>query len=141
VLCVKSALGYALARSEITTPPGAASSLQPRRKVGSLTDHRPLPCLFLAHDFADDDQPRCNAHACGERFTSCGLERRDCGCELHGRSDSAFGLVLVRLGPTKICKHTVPEELGDVPLKTRDLTGHGILIFSDEFTEVLGVKP
>jgi len=47
----------------------------------------------------------------------------------------------VRLGPTEIGKHTVPEELGDVSLKTRDLTGHGILIFPDEFTEVLGVEP
>jgi hypothetical protein len=54
-------------------------------------------------------------------------------CDLEARPDRPFGFVLVRLGPTEIGKHTVPEELGDVSLKTRDLTGHGILIFPDEF--------
>ena len=44
----------------------------------------------------------------------------------------------MRLGPTEIGKHTVPEELGDVSLKTRDLTGHGILKIADRDWERAG---
>ena len=121
--------------------PGFRQSLQARREVGGLADHRLLLRRALADQIADDDKPGGNADADGEPLRSTGLQARHRRFYLQPRPHRPLGVVLMRPRIAEIGQHPVAHEFGDKAVIARDDAGNGVLIGADLLAQFLGVEP
>ncbi len=114
-------------------------ALQPGRQIGRLADHRLLLRRPLADQLADHDQARRDADPTGERRLASAEppDRRD---NRQPGPNSALGLVLMRHRPAEIGQHAVAHELRDMAFETQDLTGHGVLVASQNIAHLLRVE-
>ncbi len=121
--------------------PGFRQSLQARREVGGLADHRLLLRRALADQIADDDKPGGDADADGEPLRSTGLQARHRRCYFQPRPHRPLGVVLMRPRIAEIGQHPVAHEFGDKAVIARDDAGNGVLIGADLLAQFLGVEP
>ena len=121
--------------------PGFRKSLQARREVGGLADHRLLLRRAHADQIADDDKPGGNADADGEPLRSTGLQARHRRFYLQPRPHRPLGVVLMRPRIAEIGQHPVAHEFGDKAVIARDDAGNGVLIGADLLAQFLGVEP
>jgi hypothetical protein len=121
--------------------PGFRKSLQARREVGGLADHRLLLRRALADQIADDDKPGRNANADGEPLRSTGLQTRHRRCYFQPGAHRPLGVVLMRPRIAEIGQHPVAHEFGDKTVVARDDAGNSVLIGADLFAQFLGVEP
>src|SRR5215831_7673153 len=121
--------------------PGFRHSLQARRQVGGLTDHRLLLRQALADQVADDDKPGGDADAHGELLRSTSLQARHRRCYFEPGPHRALGVVLMRPRVAEISQHPVAHVFGDKPVIARDDASNGVLIGADLLAQFLGVEP
>ncbi len=121
--------------------PGFRKSLQARREVGGLADHRLLLRRAFADQIADDDKPGRDADADGERLRSTGLQARHRRCYFQPGPHRPLGVVLMRPRIAEISEHPITHEFGDKAVIARDDAGTGVLIGADLLAQFLGVEP
>ena len=91
-------------------------------------------------DLADEDRTGHNAHAHGKSLRPR-LELRDRRNDSKRGANGALGIVLRCNRITKISKRTISEILRHMTVKSPHRLGHAGMIGSDDFAEVLGIKP
>jgi hypothetical protein len=121
--------------------PGFRQSLQARREIGGLADHRLLLRRALADQIAYDDKPGGDADADGEPLRSTGLQPRDGGGYFQPAPHRPLGIVLMRPRIAEIGQHPVAHVFGDKAVIARDDAGTGVLIGADLLAQFLGVEP
>ena len=121
--------------------PGLRESLQARREVGGLADHRLLLRRALADQIADHDKSGGDADADGEPLRSTCLQARHRRCCFQPGPHRPLGVVLMRPRIAEIGQHPVAHEFGDKAVIARDDAGNGVLIGADLLAQFLGVEP
>jgi hypothetical protein len=121
--------------------PRFRQSLQARREVGGLADHRLLLRRALADQIADHDKPGGNADADGELLRSTRLQARHRRFYFQPRPHRPLGVVLMRPRVAEIGQHPVAHEFGDKAVIARDDAGNGVLIGAERLAQFLGVEP
>ena len=137
----EEAADQALGGFSVDHAAGLCQTLQPRRQVRRLADHRLFQRRTLANEIADHDHAGRDAGARRQCSASVGGQSADCIGQLEGGSDRALGVVLVRSRPAEIREHPVADVLGDVALVTGDHAGARILISADHSPHVFGIEP
>src|SRR5262249_52525320 len=120
--------------------PGLRKSLQSRREVGGLADHRRLLRRALADQIADDDKPGGNADVDGELLRSTSLQARHRRYYIQPGAHRPLGVVLMRPRIAEVDQHPVAHVFGDKAVIARDDAGTGILIGAELLAQFLGVE-
>jgi hypothetical protein len=121
--------------------PGFRQSLQARRQVGGLADHRLLLRRALVDQIANHDKPGRDADADGEPLCSTGLQAHHRRCYFQPRPHCPLGIVLMRPRIAEIGQHAVAHEFGDKAVIVSDDGGDRVLIGADLLAQFLGVEP
>ena len=53
----------------------------------------------------------------------------------------AFGIVLMRTRPPKICEHAIAHQFGDMPANPGDLAGNGVLVAAQYVAHRFRIQP
>ena len=114
--------------------------MQPRREVRRFTNDTALLRLARTDEIADYNQTRRdpNAHMQG-RTCRCDKFRRRLDDSKPG-SNGAFGVVLMRLGITKIGEHAVAHILRDEPAVALDQSRAAAMIRANHTTQVFRIE-
>ena len=119
---------------------GLRQSLQASGEVRRFADGAALRVCIGSDDLADEDRTGHNADAHGKSLRPR-LELRDRRNDSKRGANGALGIVLRCNRITKISKRTISEILRHMTVKSPHRLGHAGMIGSDDFAEVLGIKP
>jgi hypothetical protein len=119
---------------------GLRPSLQASGEVRRFADGAALRVGVGPDDVTDEHRTGRNAQAHGKSLRPR-LELRDRRNDSKRSANGALGIVLRCNRITKISKRTIPEILRHMAVKSSHRVGHAGMIGSDDFAEVLGIKP
>ncbi len=126
----------------ITTVSGAASPLEACRQVGRVSQRQLFLPATSAHR-THDDQACINPHADGEldavALLEAGIQPRVRLQDPEASTHRPLGIVLMRLGIAKVDEQSIAQILRNVPLKTLDDRGAGLLIGPHHLAPLFGV--